>query len=154
MNHYVSLLLSNRKSSVHLHGLYSARTALRTFTPRRDQLVICGQSFLRSVLQARLNNSRTPLYTHKKPWESTRSTLPTHVLLIDLSRSCTIQIRPEQSDSPIQITLIQFATAKQKPFWAAVTTQRNCGSAQLTQQTTRTVAIKLQPTHSSTGLRI
>jgi hypothetical protein len=43
MNHYVSLSLTKRKSSVHLHALYSPRTALRTFTPRRDQLVICGQ---------------------------------------------------------------------------------------------------------------
>jgi hypothetical protein len=40
MNHYVSLSLTNRKSSVHLHALYSPRTALRAFTPRRDQLVI------------------------------------------------------------------------------------------------------------------
>jgi hypothetical protein len=36
-------LLTNRKSSVHLHALYSSRTELRTFTPRRDQLVVCGQ---------------------------------------------------------------------------------------------------------------
>jgi hypothetical protein len=43
MTHYVSLSLTNRKSSVHLHAMYSPRTALRTFTPRRDQLVICGQ---------------------------------------------------------------------------------------------------------------
>jgi hypothetical protein len=43
MNHYVSLSPTNKKSSVHLHALYSPRTALRTFTPRRDQLVICGQ---------------------------------------------------------------------------------------------------------------
>jgi hypothetical protein len=43
MNHYVSLSLTNRKSSVHVHALYSLRTALRTFTPRRDRLVICGQ---------------------------------------------------------------------------------------------------------------
>jgi hypothetical protein len=40
---YVSLSLTNTMSSVHLHALYSHRTALRTFTPRRDQLVICGQ---------------------------------------------------------------------------------------------------------------
>jgi hypothetical protein len=37
------LSLTNRKSSVHLHALYSPLTALRTFTPRRDQLVICEQ---------------------------------------------------------------------------------------------------------------
>jgi len=43
MNHYVSLSLTNRKSSVHLHALYSPRTALRTFAPRSDRLVICGQ---------------------------------------------------------------------------------------------------------------
>jgi hypothetical protein len=43
MNYYVCLSLTNRKSSVHLHALYSPRTALKTFTPRRDQLVICGQ---------------------------------------------------------------------------------------------------------------
>jgi hypothetical protein len=43
MNHYVSLSLTNRKSSVHLHDLYSPSTALSTFTPRRDQLVICVQ---------------------------------------------------------------------------------------------------------------
>jgi hypothetical protein len=42
MNHYVFSSLTNKKSSVHLHALYSPRTALRTFTPRRDQLVICG----------------------------------------------------------------------------------------------------------------
>jgi hypothetical protein len=46
MNHYVSLSLTNMNFSVHLHALYSARTALRTFTPRRDQLVICGQYLL------------------------------------------------------------------------------------------------------------
>jgi hypothetical protein len=40
---YVSLSLTNTMSSVHLHALYSHRTALRMFTPRRDQLVICGQ---------------------------------------------------------------------------------------------------------------
>jgi hypothetical protein len=43
MNQYVFLSLTNRKSSVHLHALYSLRTALRTFTHRRVQLVICGQ---------------------------------------------------------------------------------------------------------------
>jgi hypothetical protein len=43
MNHYVFLSVTNRESSVHLHALYSPRTALRTFIPRRDQLVICGQ---------------------------------------------------------------------------------------------------------------
>jgi hypothetical protein len=43
MNHYVALSLTSRKSSVHLHALYSPRTALRTFTPRRDQLVIWGR---------------------------------------------------------------------------------------------------------------
>jgi hypothetical protein len=42
MNHYVSLSLTNRKSPAHLHALYSTRTALRMFTPRRDQLVICA----------------------------------------------------------------------------------------------------------------
>jgi hypothetical protein len=36
MNHCVSLSLTNRKSYVHLHALYSPCTALRTFTPRRD----------------------------------------------------------------------------------------------------------------------
>jgi hypothetical protein len=43
MNHYVSLSLTNRKSCVHLHALNSSRTALRTFTPRRDQLTVCGE---------------------------------------------------------------------------------------------------------------
>jgi hypothetical protein len=43
MNHCVSVSLTNRKSSVHLYALYSPRTALRTFTPRRVQLVNCGQ---------------------------------------------------------------------------------------------------------------
>jgi hypothetical protein len=38
-----SLSLTTRKSSVHLHALYSLRTALRTFTPRRDELMVCGQ---------------------------------------------------------------------------------------------------------------
>jgi hypothetical protein len=42
-NHDVYLSLTNRTSSVHLHDLYYPRTALRTFTPRNDQLVICGQ---------------------------------------------------------------------------------------------------------------
>jgi hypothetical protein len=41
MNHYVSLALTNRKSSVHLHALYSPRTALRMFTPRRNHLMVC-----------------------------------------------------------------------------------------------------------------
>jgi hypothetical protein len=43
MNQYVSLSLTSRKSSFHLHALYSPRAAVRTFTPRRDLLVICGQ---------------------------------------------------------------------------------------------------------------
>jgi hypothetical protein len=43
MNDYVYLSLNNRKSSVHLHALYSPRIAIRTSAPRRDQLVICGQ---------------------------------------------------------------------------------------------------------------
>jgi hypothetical protein len=43
MNHYVALSLADRKSSVHLNALYSPRTALRMYTPNRDQLVICGQ---------------------------------------------------------------------------------------------------------------
>jgi hypothetical protein len=43
MNHYIFLSLTNKKSSVHLHALYSPRTALRTFTTRRDQFMICGQ---------------------------------------------------------------------------------------------------------------
>jgi hypothetical protein len=43
MNHYVSLSLISRKSSVHLYALYSPRSALRTFTPCRDQLVVCAQ---------------------------------------------------------------------------------------------------------------
>jgi hypothetical protein len=47
MKHYVSLSLTNRKSSVHLRGLYSPQTAVRTFTPRRDQLMICGQYLLK-----------------------------------------------------------------------------------------------------------
>jgi hypothetical protein len=41
MNHYVTLALTSRKSSVHLHALYSPRTALRMFTPRRDHLQVC-----------------------------------------------------------------------------------------------------------------
>jgi hypothetical protein len=51
MNHYVFLSLTNIKSSVHLHALCHPpppRSALRTFTPRRDQLVICGQ-YSRSI---------------------------------------------------------------------------------------------------------
>jgi hypothetical protein len=43
MNRCVSLSLTNRKSSVHLHALCSPRTAVRTFTARWDQHVICGQ---------------------------------------------------------------------------------------------------------------
>jgi hypothetical protein len=42
MNYYVSLSLTNWKSSVLLRALYFPRTALWTFTPRRDQLMICG----------------------------------------------------------------------------------------------------------------
>jgi hypothetical protein len=45
MNHCVSLSLNNMKYSVHLHAFYSPRTAIRMFTPRRDQLVICRQYF-------------------------------------------------------------------------------------------------------------
>jgi hypothetical protein len=63
MNHYVSLSLTNRKSSVHLHALYSPRTAVRTFTHRRDQLVICGQydsSILTSELDGEWVVSVTP----------------------------------------------------------------------------------------------
>jgi hypothetical protein len=41
MNH-VCLSLTNRKFSVHLYALNSPHTALRTFTPLRDQFVICG----------------------------------------------------------------------------------------------------------------
>jgi hypothetical protein len=43
MNHYVSLSLTNRKSSVHLRALNSPRTAISMLTARRDQIVICGQ---------------------------------------------------------------------------------------------------------------
>jgi hypothetical protein len=43
MDQYVSLSLTSTKSCVHLHALYSLRTALKSFTPRRDQLVIYGQ---------------------------------------------------------------------------------------------------------------
>jgi hypothetical protein len=43
MNNYVALLLTSRKSSVDLHAVNSPRTAQSTFTPRRDQIVICGQ---------------------------------------------------------------------------------------------------------------
>jgi hypothetical protein len=43
MNHYVSLSLTNRKSSVHLHDLNSTPTALGSFTSRREQFVKCGQ---------------------------------------------------------------------------------------------------------------
>jgi hypothetical protein len=41
MNHYVTLALTSRKSSVHLHALYFPRTVLRMFTPRRDHLMVC-----------------------------------------------------------------------------------------------------------------
>jgi hypothetical protein len=46
MNHYVSLSLTNRKSSVHQHDLHSPRTALRTFTSCRDQLIDLWTVFL------------------------------------------------------------------------------------------------------------
>jgi hypothetical protein len=46
INHYISLSLINRKSSVHLHALYSPRIALRTLTPQRDHLVMYGQYFI------------------------------------------------------------------------------------------------------------
>jgi hypothetical protein len=52
INLYVSLSLTNRKSSVHLDALYSPRTALRTFTPRWDLLLICGQYSENVTLQA------------------------------------------------------------------------------------------------------
>jgi hypothetical protein len=35
--------LTSKKSSIHLFALYCRNTALRTSTPRRDQLVIYGQ---------------------------------------------------------------------------------------------------------------
>jgi hypothetical protein len=75
MNHHVSLSLTNRKSSVRLHVLYSPRTAQRTFTPRRDQLVICGLYKLRSL---ELRHQATVMYigarsesksdAHTKQW--------------------------------------------------------------------------------------
>jgi hypothetical protein len=49
LNHYVSLSLTNKKYSVHLYALYFPRTELRTFTSRRDQLVICGHYVLRPI---------------------------------------------------------------------------------------------------------
>jgi hypothetical protein len=61
VNHHVSLSLTNRKCSVQLHALYSPRIALRTFTPRRDQLVIYGQYCthhnLRTVKESRFTVS-------------------------------------------------------------------------------------------------
>jgi hypothetical protein len=55
MNHYVTLALTNRKSSVHLHALYSPRTAVRMFTPRTDHLMVCllyvhGVVFARGII--------------------------------------------------------------------------------------------------------
>jgi hypothetical protein len=49
MNYYVTLSLTNGKSSVHLYALYSPRTALRTFTPRRVQLLIYINTYPRNV---------------------------------------------------------------------------------------------------------
>jgi hypothetical protein len=43
VTHHVFLSLTTRKSSVHLYVLYFPCTALRTFTPRKDQLVISRQ---------------------------------------------------------------------------------------------------------------
>jgi hypothetical protein len=60
MNHYVPLSLTNRKSSVHLNTLYSHRTAQRTFIPRRDHLVICGQYLLHRTTQH--INTNTNIY--------------------------------------------------------------------------------------------
>jgi hypothetical protein len=51
MNHYVTLALTNRKSSIHLHDLYSPRTALRMFTPRRDHLMVCVLYILQCILR-------------------------------------------------------------------------------------------------------
>jgi hypothetical protein len=42
-NYYVFLSLTNRKSSVHLHALYSPRITPRTYIPLRGPLVISGQ---------------------------------------------------------------------------------------------------------------
>jgi hypothetical protein len=55
MNRYVSLSLTNRKSSDHLHTLYFPCTVLWTFTPHRDQLVICGQYFNMNISPLRSN---------------------------------------------------------------------------------------------------
>jgi hypothetical protein len=63
MNNYVSLSLNSRKSSVHLHALYSPRITLRTFTPRRDhQLVICGLYIVKPLTQE-LKSGRQPRST-------------------------------------------------------------------------------------------
>jgi hypothetical protein len=64
-NQYVSLSLTNRKSSVHLHALYSPRITLRTFTPRRDQLVICGQYILRRQNERDVGHIKVSLYLCK-----------------------------------------------------------------------------------------
>jgi hypothetical protein len=50
MNYYVSISLTNTKSSVHLHALYSPCTALRTFKLCMDQVVICGQYRTRTFI--------------------------------------------------------------------------------------------------------
>jgi hypothetical protein len=59
MNHYVSLSLTNRKSSVHLHALNSPRTALT----RRDQLERDLGTV--STLQLSLNNGKRAPIRHK-----------------------------------------------------------------------------------------
>jgi hypothetical protein len=72
MNNYVSLSLTNSKSSVHLHALYSPRTALRKFTPRRDQLVICGQYCLYALMMEAVSHSERSVYFY----ETTRHNVP------------------------------------------------------------------------------
>jgi hypothetical protein len=65
MNHYVTLTLTNRKSSVHLHALYSPHTALRMFKPRRDHLMVC---LLYKVLVGKAEGKR-PLWRPRRRCE-------------------------------------------------------------------------------------
>jgi hypothetical protein len=74
MNHCVSLSLTNRKSSIRLHALYSPRTALRTLTPRRDQLVISGHHLaVHHSVVLQLNKMEAFVWTCGKTEERNRN---------------------------------------------------------------------------------
>jgi hypothetical protein len=121
MNYYVSLSLTKMKSAVHLHALYSPRTALRTFTPRRDQLVICGQY----------------LPSNTNPWNKIRKydlKLPRLINIIKLSRAINhvsvklkLNVSETNSVSIIMVDVISGQKTQQDfdinigKFWSLLT---------------------------------